>query len=213
LPCGQGPQSSPADPDRRARLGPVALGLATALLLGAAFVLAYSVVGTASARITGATDNPGSLLEAALIELDTGAGGGDDPGARAEVLVDADGLYPGLLVERCVQLRYHGSLDSVDLVLWAGLGAGTGLEDHLTTSVAVGEGTDPGCTDFRPGATRFDGALSGLASAHPRYEEGLVLAPATSGVPVTARFRLQVDDTNEAQHLTTEARFTFEVRP
>ncbi len=207
------PEPSEPRPDRRARLGSVAPGLGAAATLAALGVLGWSAATTASARIAGSTDSPGSLLQAASVSLQRD---GSAAGALAsELLVDADGLYPGVVVERCLAVRYAGSLDDVPLVLSASIPSGTGLEQYLDTSVAVGSGADPACTDFAAGraADPWAGTLADLASAHPRYERGLALIPLADGQAVTLRFRFEVRSDDRAQGRTTAVRLRFEVRP
>lgn len=210
------PEPSEPRPSRRARLGLVAPGLGAAATLAALGVLAWSAVNTASARIAGSTESGGSLLQAASVSLqrDT-SGGGSGGGLSSELLVDADGLYPGMVVERCLPVRYAGSLDDVPLVLSARISGGSGLERYLDTVVEVGTGADPACGDFAPApaATPWSGTLAALASNHPRYERGLDLAGLSDGQAVTVRFRFDVASDDGAQGRSTAVHLRFEVRP
>ncbi len=210
------PEPSEPRPSRRARLGPVAPGLGAAATLAALGVLGWSALTTASARIAGSTESGGSLLQAASVSLqrDT-SGGGSGSGLSSELLIDADGLYPGVVVERCLPVRYAGSLDDVPLVLSARISGGTGLERYLNTAVGVGTGADPACGDFAPtpASTAWTGTLAGLASNHPRYERGLDLAGLSDGQAVTVRFRLEVTSDDGAQGRSTAVHLRFEVRP
>jgi len=197
-------------------LGTVAPGLGAAVTLGALGLLAWSAATTASARIAGSTESGGSLLQAASVSLERN----DEAGGRlaSELLVDAEGLYPGVVVERCLPVRYSGSLDDVPLVLSARISAGTGLDRYLDTAVAVGTGTDPECADFAPGRgagadPAWAGTLAALVSDHPRYERGLGLARLADGQAVTVRFRFEVRSDDGAQGRSTDVRLRFEVRP
>lgn len=118
-------------------------------------------------------------------------------------------------MERCLPVRYEGSLDDVPLVLSARISGGSGLERYLDTAVATGRGNDPACTDFTPdaGADRFGGTLADLATGHPRYEQGLNLVPLGDGQETTVRFRFEVRSDNAAQGRSTAVRLRFEVRP
>lgn len=210
------PEPSEPRPDRRARLGPVASGLGAAATLAALGLLGWSAVTTASARIAGSTGSGGSLLQAASVALERDDAGGG--GLASELLVDADALYPGVVVERCLPVRYSGSLDDVPLVLSARISGGTGLERYLDTAVTVGTGADTTCADFTPATgpgtgTAWAGTLASLASSHPRYERGLRLAPLADGQAVTVRFRFEVLSDDGAQGRSTAVRLRFEVRP
>ena len=210
-------QTDETRPSRRARLGPVASGTGAVATLAALGVLGWSAATTASARIAGSTESAGSLLQAASLALER-ADGGDGGRLSSDLLVDASGLYPGVTVERCLPVRYSGSLDGVPLVLSASVTGGTGLEGYLDTEVTTGTGTDPACTDFTPavaGASSplWTGTLAALASAHPRYGTGLELAHLDDDTTVTARFRFEVRADNGAQGRSTAVRLRFEVRP
>lgn len=213
------PEPSEPRPSRRARLGSVAPGLGAAATLAALGVLSWSAVTTASARIAGSTESGGSLLQAASVSLQrdtSGSGsGGSGGGLASELLVDADGLYPGVVVERCLPVRYAGSLDDVPLVLSARISSGTGLERYLDTAVDVGTGADPACGDFAPtpAGRAWSGTLAALASDHPRYERGLDLAGLGDGQGVTLHFRFQVTSDDGAQGRSTAVHLRFEVRP
>jgi hypothetical protein len=218
VPNGVRPDSRPTSFPGRARVGSVALGVGTAVAAGAVLVLVYAGVTTASARIAGNTDNRASLLAAAAVALEA------DPTASGQastdLLVDADGLYPGLVVERCLPVRYTGSLSLVAVVLSArvrgGTGpGGTGLERYLDTTIEVGQGQQADCGDFSPAGTgpTFTGTLGSLAAQHPSYEQGLTLFQASTGEPVTVRFRFEVLADNAAQGRSTDLTFRFEVRP
>lgn len=211
------PEPSEPRPNRRARLGSAAPGLGAAATLAALGVLGWSAVTTASARIAGSTSSGGSLLQAASVSLQRNppAGGGGGSALSSDLLVDADGLYPGVVVERCLPVRYAGSLDDVPLVLSARISGGTGLERYLDTAVDVGTGDDPACGDFAPTPAdgTWGGTLAALASTHPRYERGLELAGLGDGQAVTVRFRFEVLADDGAQGRSTAVHLRFEVRP
>ena len=210
VPTGLRPASSLAHPSRRARLRSVALGLATVAVLAAGAILAYSSVTTASARIAGNTSNDSSLLQAAAIELKTD---GESGKAQSSFFIEAEGLYPGVVVERCLTLRYVGSLSSAAIVLSAQVRGGSGLDRYLDTNISVGQGQAVDCHDFVSTDEAFAATLLQLATSHPRYERGLKLAEATSDSPVAIRFRFQVPSDDRAQRLTTDVGLRFEVRP
>ncbi len=191
------------------RLGLVALG--SLLVLGAAAVFVWAGLTTASARIAATTTNESSLLTAASVDLVVD--GGDDVAATG-LLIDAAGLYPGLVVERCLEVTYWGSADAVPVHLFGQLGGGSGLEGFIDTTVDIGVGTQSSCSDFVPSSQLFDGTLADLWARHDTFDSGLaVMDAAESGVATWMRVTIEVIDDNAAQDLTTTFWLTLEARP
>jgi hypothetical protein len=93
-----------------------------ALVVGAAFVLLWSVATTSTARLTASTSGSGSF-SAGTVEL-------EQPETSVALLFDADGLYPGRQVSSCVSIAYEGSVPA-DIRLHASWSGGTGLEEHV----------------------------------------------------------------------------------
>ncbi len=209
-------QSRTEEPDRPTRSGfgafaTPALGLGALAALVAAIALVWSTMTTASARFVGSTTNDSSLLEAAVVDLVVEP---DASGAATTLLVDADGLYPGLEVERCVRLTYRGTLDDAVVRLFGSSGAGSGLERYLDTSIELGAGDDPDCADFQPARAAFSDTLDRLWGQHGSFANGLeIMASAADGDSVTLRFAVEVVPDNAAQDLTTRFGITLEARP
>lgn len=180
-------------------------------MLIAAGALAYQGIATASAGFSGSTANENSLFEAATIDLVLLD---DAPGTEQRFVIDAAGLRPGLIVERCLPLTYRGSLDEVTVRLHGNIRGGTGLEEHLLTVIETGSGTSVDCVDHTPSGTVFEGRLSTLWSNHGSFEDGMnVLSPASDGDGTTLRIAIEVDSDNRAQGLDTAFVMVVEARP
>ena len=189
----------------------VALVIVCCLVLLALSVVVWSGVTTASARFAATTSNDSSLLSAAEVDLVVES---TDEVAATGLLIDAAGLYPGLVVERCVEITYWGSASDVAVRMFGRPGGGTGLENYIEMDIQSGTATDPECSDFVPNSTVFDDTLRVFWDRHPSFDDGLpVMDAAQSGVGTWARFSLQVADDNAAQNLTTEFWLTVEARP
>ena len=193
------------------RLGFVALALASLLVLGAAVVFVCSGVTTASARIAATTSNDSSLLTAATVDLVVDGGA---EVASTGLLIDAAGLYPGIVVERCFEVTYWGSADVVPIRMFGQLGNGSGLESFINTTVEIGTGTQTSCGDFVPSSQLFDDTLADLWTRHASFDSGLtVIDAAQSGAGTWMRVTIEVIDDNDAQDLTTTFWLTLEARP
>lgn len=170
----------------------------------------WSTLETASARFSGSTSTENSLFEAASIDLVVN----DDIGQAASLLVDAEGLYPGLVVERCLVVTHRGSLDDVAVRLHGTAVDENGLAPHLLTDIDLGTGRAPDCEDFEVSATAFSGRLSNLWQEHGSFADGLDLIPAAAnGDAVTVRLAFEVASDDRAQGLMTEFMVVLEARP
>jgi hypothetical protein len=202
--------------DRRRR---VALAFAAVAVLGAAAVVAASVVERAQGRLAGSTSNQGSLFSSGAIDLevaDTAAG--DDPSTGSStsqaLLVDVDNLVPGVVVERCLTITYRGSVDDADVRLSGRRDGGSGLERYLDTTIMSGAGSDPECADFVAGTELFTGTLATLWSEHGGYDRALRLADGLDdGDAVTVRVAISVQSVAEAQGSDTTFWLELEARP
>lgn len=199
------------DPERTPRAGFVALAVFAIVVVLAAGAVAFSTVTTASARFAASTGNESSLFEAAAIDLVVDNG---EDGAAARLLVDADGLYPGLLVDRCLLVTHRGSLDAVDVRFHVAPGDETELAPFLQTRVEIGEGADPECSDFEPVEAIFAGSLSQLLAEHGSFSDGVeLMSDAGDGDSVAMRISFEVVSDDRAQGLTTGFMATLEARP
>ncbi len=205
------PPTPSADQERETRAGSAALGLGLVVVVVAGAVLLWSGLTTASGRIAGTTTNETSLFQAGSIDISLD-GGAD--GAETALRLDADGLYPGLVAERCIPVTYRGTFDDADVRLFGEAGAGSGLDEFLDTTVQVGVGSDNECADFEPGSTIFEGPLAELWRRHGDFGSGLdLLASASDGASVTVRVATQVESDDAAQGKTTEFWMIIEARP
>jgi hypothetical protein len=177
------------------------------LVLAAAGIVGFAAFDSASARISGSTDNASNVFEAARIDLQVDAPEG--------LLFNADGLYPGLVVERCIQVALIGSADDIDIRLMSSReGAAAGLEQFVETTITLGEGSDPDCTDHVATHTIFDGRLDTIWEQHGDFAAGLAIAAGVAdGFETTMRVTATLVDDDAAQGLTTDFWLTFEARP
>lgn len=203
----------------------------TALIAGAlalaslAVVAVVSNIDTALARFSASTTNEGSWIEAGAIEISTssnatgvsgdpseGDGGGD--AERAALAIDADGLAPGRVVERCIVTTYQGSIDDARIRAFGRRDGGSGLERYLETVVEIGSGDDRECADFAAERDVFTGTLGELHERHDSWASGLTIADSlASGDSVTMRIAVEVRSDNRAQGLDTEFWLVLEARP
>lgn len=191
--------------------GTLALAFAAVLVLGAALVFVWSGVTTASGRIAATTTNDSSLISAVSIDL---AVESSAETASTGLLLDAAGLYPGLVVERCFGVTYWGNPSDVPIRLTGRPEGGSGLEAFIETVVELGVGNDPACSDFGANETIFSGRLLELWNRHGSFETGLPLIDsADSGATTWVRISVEVVDDNNAQDLTTAFWLIMEARP
>lgn len=189
----------------------VALAFVSMLVIAAAGVLAWSGITTASGRISASTSNSSSLITAASVDLVVNGGG---EVASTGLLIDADGLYPGLRLERCFDVTLAGNATDVQIRLFGQPGGGTGLEAFIDTTIEIGSGVDHSCSDFAGNTVVFNDTLLGLWNRHGSFESGLPLATAASdGESTWVRVAVEVIDDNRAQDLTTAFWLTIEARP
>ena len=111
-------------------------------------------------------------------------------------------------------MTYRGSFESAVIRLYGHETDGTGLAELVEATIERGSGLDPECADFSPTATLYRGTLASLLADHVDYDSGLPVAePSPAGAPVPLRIRVAVEDTNDAQDLTSRFVMFFEVRP
>jgi len=180
------------------------VGLA-AIVVVAAAIMAWSTFTTSTARVSATTDSD-SLFQASTLTLDR-------PNGEVSLLLNADGLYPGLETTGCVEVAYDGSIPA-SVRLHGAPGGGTGLEEFVEISLEQ-SALGGSCAAFEPAGDPFyDGNLANLWRRHPSYGRGVTLAPAaTAGTLIALRATATVVDDNDAQGLTTGFVITIEVRP
>ncbi len=165
-------QTNERETQRTTSLVSAALALGSILVLVAAGVFVWSGVTTASGRIAATTSNESSLLTAASIDLVVE---GSDEATSTGLLLDASGLYPGLVVERCLGVTYWGSPSDVPLRMSGRAGGGDGLEAFIDATIETGTGSDPDCADFDTSETLFEATLLEFWERHGSFETGLPL--------------------------------------
>ena len=176
------------------------------LVIAAAAVFGASALGTVSGRISGSTNNESNVFTAGHVELRVDGG--------ADLLFDVDGLYPGLMLQRCITIGYVGSIDDVDIRLSARYSGSDGLERFVETTITLGSGSDPDCTDYVASSTLTEGLLADLWSDHPDFTSGLkVAAGVDTDFETTMRVTASVVDDNAAQGLVTDFWVILEARP
>jgi len=190
----------------RALADTIATGTAVLVVAAAGLVL-FAAVGSARGRISASTESGASVFSAAQIDLTVDT--------AHELRFDADALYPGLVVERCLRVALTTSIEDVDVRL-VGRRSGTtpGLENFIDTTISVGEGESPDCSDYSPARTVFEGRLDDLWASHSDFSRGVALGESVpSDFQTTVRIAATVIDDNLAQGLTTDFWITFEARP
>lgn len=187
---------------RRTRWSVVGASAVALALGGAAVVVAANVIELAEGRFVGQTSNEGSLFSAAVVDIELSPGDGSTPGSEREraatFAIDAQNLLPGDRVERCLHLRYRGTVDDAEIRMLGIREGGAGLDTYLETTVEIGEGIDPTCTDFVRRDGRYTGRLSGLWGEDA--DSGIALVSgAGDGDVVTVRVELELVDDQRAQ--------------
>ncbi|MEM9561339.1 MAG: hypothetical protein AAGA93_01895 [Actinomycetota bacterium] len=183
--------------------------LGAAIVLGAAGLLTLRAVTTSSARLSASTSGSGTF-EAGTVDL-------AQPESIVNLLFDADGLYPGVVIPSCLVIGYDGSLDA-GVRLHAANAGGDGLEDHVDLRLWLRRSgdcpDDAGQTAADRGPPTFDGLLGDLWRTHPDYDRGLILIDqATAGDRLVLDAEVELRHDPDAQGRTTEFTITLEARP
>ncbi len=182
------------------------LAVAAAIaVFGAAVVLFANVVATSSARVAATTSSEG-LLGAATVSL-------SQPDAAVELLLDADGLYPGVTVDGCVVVQYTGTVP-VSVRLHASPTDRADLDPYVDFGLSELDSDD--CSGAgEPTATRiFQGRLDAFWLRHGSYGSGLELEQAmVNGDRIAIAAVATIVDDNRAQGLTSDFTLTIEARP
>lgn len=173
-------------------------------------IVVGSAVSTSSARIAATTSSDG-LLGAATIAL-------AQPDSAVELLLDADGLFPGVAVEGCVVVEYTGTVP-VTLRLHGSRSESSNLDEYVDIELRrLDTDTCPtSVSDAAPataGTEVFSGRLSRLWQLHGSYSRGVDLVPTMeSGDRIAVAATASVVDDNRAQGRTTDFTLTIEARP
>jgi len=192
---------------RRRSLNTLALQLSA---LALAFLLVAVLVVTSSRQaFVAQSDNVANQVSSATITL-------SDNDASTAMFANVTGVMPGVNVDSCITVSYTGTVDPTAVQLYAsGVPTGT-LAPYLNLTVDMGTATGAAfrdCTGFVASTNVYTGTLSTFASAHSGYSTGVsTWDPAGTGESRTFRFRLQVQDTQAAQGLTSTFGFSWETR-
>lgn len=182
-------------------------------LFAVTVVVAVSALGFAAVRSSGArfvavSENDGSLLSAARIDL--------VPGTTAHVRFDARGVNPGVVMERCIAVTYRGTIVPSLVRLHGAVVGGSGLEAYIEATVDTGTGGSGGhCDGFTADGTgRYRDTLAGLAAEHGDFAHGIAEWRATTaGATRVYRVRVEVLGDNAAQGRSTDFDLMWEVGP
>ena len=185
--------------NRLRRLVPVVA--AVAVVVAAAVVVA-GTLRTSSARVAAQTSGT-SFISAGSVVLDR-------IDTRVDLIFDANGIYPGLDIEGCVDVVYAGSIDA-DLRLHSARVDGNGLEQFIDFVVEVIPG---GCATATAPERVYADTLDTLLERHTSYGRGV---PMWEGMKledlVGVRAIASVQNDDDAQGLTVDFLLTLEARP
>ncbi|MGI9601058.1 MAG: hypothetical protein ACR2QE_04180 [Acidimicrobiales bacterium] len=176
--------------------------LAVGVVLFAALLTVLAALSTSRATVSATTGNESNLFTSGQIDVQANS--------RQDFLLSHDGLYPGLVLESCLDVSYQGTIDGVDVRFFTELTADGGLADLMEVAIWTGTGaTEASCDDFEAdGDPRFKGSLQQLSADHPDFESGIeLLADARGGEHVALRVRATILDTeqaDDAQGLTAD---------
>ena len=179
--------------------------VATSLLL-----VTFLVVATSRAAFVGSTANAGNSVLAATVVL-----ADNDVAASLISLTD---VIPGTAYDRCMEVTYSGTLNVASIKLYMGAAPTGTLGQYLNLTVDIGADTADAfgtCTSFVSTATLFTGTIDGFRTTHNTFATGLsTWDPAGGSTPETrtVRFRLEVQNNNLAQGLTSGFGFTWEAQ-
>jgi hypothetical protein len=161
----------------------------TALIVG--LVAGVAAVGAFSAY-SETTSNTGNSFATGSVSI------GDNDGSSA-ALYSSSGRKPGDSVVSCIRVTYTGSLSS-DVKLYASSGITGGSTFNLKVERgAQTTGAFPGCGDFTPSSTAYDGALTAFPTSYAAGLDGKNAAALwTTNDVVAYRFTISVNDDGTA---------------
>ena len=159
-----------------------------ALVLAAA---AGWTAGVARSAYSASTATSGSTVTAGTVALE------DDDDSSA--LYSIAGMKPGDSVERCLRVRYTGSLGATVALSTPSTpgAAGAYVRVRIEAGSRTGGATFPSCTGFSAGPQLFTGTLDAFAAAHGTSGTPLDTAPSgkttwAAGDEVVYRFTISL---------------------
>jgi hypothetical protein len=170
------------------------------------------VLRTSAAAFSADTTNPENAFRTGAIDLEDDA---------VEALFDVTGMVPGTTVQRCITVRYTGSVAASTLGQVRVFSGGTesdldGLSSVLTLQVEEGAGpTDAACAGFTTPSVVTSGAFSAFL-ARTAYADGVgTWIPADSGAErsyrITATLPSDAPDSTQGDALT-DVTFVWELQ-
>ena len=148
--------------------------------------------------VAGTTAALSDTTDSSLNEFDAGEIDLTDNDADS-FMYDVDNQEPGDVVEKCVQISYTGTTDSL-VALYLGSPIGS-VGPYVDMTVDVGTQSTvafPDCAGFVAGTNLYTGTLAGFQADHGTAEDGIVYGPAgvdtpfASGDTVVYKVRLEL---------------------
>ncbi len=179
--------------------------IATSLLL-----VTFLVVATSRAAFVGSTSNAGNSVHAATVIL------ADNDATTS--LMNLTDIVPGTVYDRCMELTYSGTLDVAPIRLYMGAAPTGTLGQYLNLVIDIGADTADAfgtCTSFVSTGNLFSGTIDGFRTDHGSYAAGVQTWDPPGGGAAetrTVRFRVEVQNNNLAQGLTSGFGFTWEAQ-
>ncbi len=176
-----------------------------------AILLASGIVfSTSLAAFSGTTSNASNSVSTGSVVL-------ADNDSGTAMFNALTGLAPGTNYDRCIRVDYSGSLNPLAVRLYMGSAPTGTLGQYLNLTVDIGPSNGdafPNCTSFTSSSTIYTGTISGFRTSHQAWASGLSTGwdPAASGEARVFRFRIAVQDDNNAQGLTSGFGFTWETQ-
>jgi hypothetical protein len=167
----------------------------TVLIAG---VLASVAAFGAYSAFSATTSNTGNSFTSGTVKISDSDGG-------SAALYSSEGHKPGEFDQSCIRVTYTGSLAaSVKLYLSGAITNGTQFNLKVERGVQT-SGSFPGCGDFAPGTTAYDGALGSFPTTYAAGVDGKDAAAAWATNDIVAyRFTITVNDDTTANAHTTD---------
>lgn len=174
------------------------------VVLGSLATFIWNAVETSTARVN-ATTSANSVFSAGTVDL-------AQPFTTVELLFDANNLYPGNVLDGCVEVDYRGSL-TADVRLHGRMLGGTGLDEFVDVRVTLPDVETCDEVGDERGRPLFVGTLGDFWRRHDSYGDGVALAKMATGDRGILHVSATLQDDNAAQGLTTDFALTVEARP
>jgi hypothetical protein len=178
--------------------------LAGALVVGLLSLMSGAVTYAAffSQTSNGSGGGGGNRVEAGTVDL-------TDNDSGAAMFTISNMLPTSPAVSSCITITYNGTLNSVVSLYGSASG---GLAPYLNLRVRAGNSNRPfgDCTGFTASAVLYNGTLSAFPAAFGSIMDPI--NPWTTGTQHSYEFTFSMQNTPNAQGLSTTAGFTWEAR-